>query len=90
MITSFKLVIIRIVTLFCDPNLNSLFNQFNISSQTHDFEDPGNIVNCKYYNLEEVQTMKIPNKKSSLSLFHINTCFFNHKFLGSRIYNQNN
>ena len=62
MITSLKVVIIRIITLFCDPNLNSLFNQFNISSHTHDFEDPGNVVKCKYYNLEEVQTMKITNK----------------------------
>ena len=50
------------------PNLNSLFNQFNKSSQTHDFEDPGNVVKCKHYNLEEVQTMKI------FSVLHINTC----------------
>ena len=55
-------------------NLNSLFNQFNNSFQFHDFKDPGNVVKCKYYNLEEVQTMKIPNKKSYFSLFHINTC----------------
>ena len=55
-------------------NLNPLFNQFNNSSQIHDFKDPENVVNCKYYNLEEVQTMKIPNKKRSLSLFHINSC----------------
>ena len=53
------------------PNLNSLFNQFNNSSQFHDFKDPENVVKCKYYNLEEVQTMKIPNKKSSLSLFQL-------------------
>ena len=48
------------------PNLNKLFNQFNNSSQTNDFEDPENVVKYKYYNLEEVQTMKIPNKKFSL------------------------
>ena len=62
------------------PNLNSLFNQFNNSSQFHDFKDPENVVKCKYYNLEEVQTMKIPNKKSSPSLFHINTCSFSKSF----------
>ena len=62
------------------PNLNSLFNQFNNSSQIHDFKDPENVVKCKYYNLEEVQTMKIPNKKSSLSLFHINTCSLSKNF----------
>ena len=46
------------------PNLKSLFNQFNNSSQIHDFKDPEIVVNCKYYNLEEVQTMKILNKKT--------------------------
>ena len=60
--------------------MNSLFNQFNNSSQFHDFKDPENVVKCKYYNLEEVQTMKIPNKKSSLSLFHINTCSLSKNF----------
>ena len=43
------------------PNLSSLFNQYNNSSQIYDFRDPENVVKCKYYNLEEVQTMKIPN-----------------------------
>ena len=31
-----------------------------------------NVVKCKYYNLEEIQTIKILNKKSPHSLFHIN------------------
>ena len=62
------------------PNLNSLFNQFKNSSQIYDFKDPENVVNCKYYNLEEVQTMKITNKKNCLSLFHINACFLCKKF----------
>ena len=38
-------------------NLKSLFNQFNNSSQIHDFKDPENVVSCKYYNLEDVQTI---------------------------------
>ena len=54
------------------PNLNTFLNQFNNLSQTSDFKDPENVVKCKYYNLEEVQTMKIPNKKSS-SLYFILT-----------------
>ena len=29
---------------------------------------------------EEIQTMKIPNKKSSLSLYHINTCSLTKNF----------
>ena len=62
------------------PNLNSLFNQFNNSAQIQDFKDPENDFKCKYYNPEEVQTMEIPNKKSSLSLFHINTCSLSKNF----------
>ena len=62
------------------PNLNSVFSQINISYQTHDFKDPKNVVKCKYYNLEEIQTMKIPNKKICLSLFHINTCSLSKNF----------
>ena len=60
--------------------MNSLFNQFNNSSQTHDFKYPENVVKFKYYNLEKLQTMKISNKKSALSLFHINTCPLNKHF----------
>ena len=55
------------------PSLSSLFNQFNTIPQTNDHKDPENVVKCKYYDLEEVQSMKIPNKNSCLSLFHINT-----------------
>ena len=55
------------------PNLNSLFNQFDNPSQTHDFKDLEDVVKCKYCNLEELPTMKTPNKKCTLSLFHINT-----------------
>ena len=62
------------------PNLNSLFNQLNNSSQIHDFKYHENVVNCKYYNLEEVQTMKIPNKKNGLFLFHMNACFLSKNF----------
>ena len=61
------------------PNLNSSFNQFNNSSQTYDFKDPKNVVKSKYYNLEEVQAIKIPNTESSLSLFHI-TVYEVHRF----------
>ena len=61
-------------------NLNTLFNQFNTSSQTYGFKDLKNVIKCKYYNIEEVQTMKIPNKKNYLSLFHINTCSLTKSF----------
>ena len=58
-------------------NLTTQFNQFQI----HDyFKNPENVVNYKYYNLENTQTMKIPNKKSSLSLFHIKACSLSKNF----------
>ena len=53
------------------PRLNSLLKQFNNSSQSHDFKDPENVVKLIYHNLEELQTMKISDKESALSLFHI-------------------
>lgn len=34
------------------PNLNSSINQFDNSSQFHDFKDSENVVKCKNYNLE--------------------------------------
>ena len=45
------------------PSLSSLFNQFNIIPQTHDHKDSKILVTCKYFQLEEVQPMKIINKK---------------------------
>ena len=62
------------------PSLSSLFNQFNNIPQTYDHKDPGNVVRCKCYDLEEVQSMKISDKNSCLSLFHIHTCSLNKNF----------
>ena len=56
------------------PSRSSLLNQVNIIPQTHDHKDPENVARSKYYDLEEVQSIKIPIKNSCLSLFHINTC----------------
>ena len=62
------------------PSLSSLFNQFNNIPQIHDHKDPENVVRCKYFDLQEIQSMKIPYKNSCLSLFHINTCSLNKAF----------
>ena len=62
------------------PSLSSLFNQFNNIPKAHDHKEPENVVRCKYYDLEKVQLMKIPNKNSCLSLFHINNCSLNKNF----------
>ena len=58
-------------------SLSSLFNQFDNIPQTHDHRDTENVVRCKYFDVEEVQSTKIPNKNSFISLFHTNTCSLN-------------
>ena len=50
------------------------FNQFNNITENHTNNDPNNVVECRYYDTEEIQTLNIPNKNKSLSMFHINTC----------------
>ena len=57
-------------------NLSQLFNQFN--TESHTIKDPDNAVKCRY--IEEIQTLKIPNKSKSLSMFHINTCSLSKNF----------
>ena len=36
----------------------------------------------RYYDIEEIQTLKILNKSKSLSVFHINTCSLSKNFEG--------
>ena len=62
------------------PSLSSLFKQFNNIPKTHVHKDLENVVRCKYYDSEEVQSMKVPNKNCCPSLFHINTCSLNKSF----------
>ena len=61
-------------------NLSQLFNQFNNTSENHTNKDPVNAVKCRYYDIEEIQTLKIRNKSKSLSMFHINTCSLSKNF----------
>ena len=56
-----------------------LYNQFNNTSPEKD-NDPVNVVNSKYYDIDQIQTLKFPNKHKSLSLFHINACSLNKNF----------
>ena len=62
------------------PSLTSLFNQFNNIPQIHDHKDPESVVRCKYYDLEEVQSMNIRNRNNCLSLFYFDTCSLNKNF----------
>ena len=54
-------------------DLSLLFNQFHNSSPEQK-DDPENIVNSNYYDIDQLQTLKFPEKNKSLSLFHINAC----------------
>ena len=56
-----------------------LYNQFNNTSPEKN-NDPENVVNSKYYNIDQIQTLKFPNKQKSLALFHINACSLNKNF----------
>ena len=61
-------------------NSKLLVNQFNNSASPEDTTDPENVVHSKYYDTDELQTMKIPNKDKSLALFHKNACSLNKNF----------
>ena len=54
-------------------NLTNLFNEFNnLSSDQNNNSE--NIINSKYYDIDEIQTLIRLNSKHTLSLFHINSC----------------
>ena len=55
-------------------------NQFNNNASPEDNTDPENVVQFKYYDIDELQTMKTPNKDKSRALFHINGCSLNKNF----------
>ena len=61
------------------PALALLFNQFDnaIPENRSDLE---NVIQSKYYDINELQNIKIPNKENSLSLFHINSFSLNKIF----------
>ena len=60
-------------------NLALLCNQFNNTSPGKN-NDPENVVNSKYYDIDQIQTLKFPSKHKSLALFHVNACSLNKKF----------
>ena len=61
-------------------NLSQLLNQFNNITKNHTNRNPDNVVKCRYYDIEEIQALNIPNKSKSLSMFHINTCSLSKNF----------
>ena len=59
-------------------SLSDLFNEFNNSSDQNKNQE--NASNCKYYDLNEIRPLNKLNNKSSLSLFHSNTCSLSKHF----------
>ena len=60
-------------------DLALLHNQFNNTSPENN-RDPGNFVNSKFYDLDQILTLKFPDKHKSLVLFHINAYSLNKNF----------
>ena len=50
-------------------NLKLLANQFNNNASSEDNTDPENVVQSKCYYIDDLQTMKIPNKDKSLVVY---------------------
>ena len=61
------------------PVLALLFNQFNNAIPENN-NDPENVIQSKYYDIDKLQHLKISNKEKSLSLFHINSWSLNKNF----------
>ena len=59
-------------SLLLKPPADLLFNQFN-NVILENCSDPENVIKSKYYDIDELQQLKIPNMEKPLSLFHINS-----------------
>ena len=60
-------------------NLELLVNQFN-NATPENSNDTEKISSSKYYDIQEMHNIEIPQKNKSLSLFHINACSLNKNF----------
>ena len=56
-----------------------LFNQFN-NAIAENKSYPANVIQRKYYDIDELQQMKIPNKEKFLPFFYINSWSLNKNF----------
>ena len=68
-------------SLFLKPtrNLELLASQFS-NATPKNYNDPENISSSKYYDIDKMHNIEIPNKNKSLSLFHINLNSLNKNF----------
>ena len=56
-----------------------LFNQFNNSSPEQQI-NPENVVNSRYFDIDQIQLFKFRQKEKSLSFFYTNSCSLNKSF----------
>ena len=61
------------------PNLELLVSQFKNATPENN-NDSEEISSSKYYVIDEMHNLKIPQKNKSLSLFHINSRSLNKNF----------
>ena len=63
------------------PKRTNLVNQFNINTIIDNNKNvDDNFINFKYFDIDEVQKLKITNKEKCLSLFHINASSLSKNF----------
>ena len=55
--------------------LNGLSNETNLHDDDDYDDDEDKLNSCKYYHLEQKQSLEIPTNSSKM--FHINACFLN-------------
>ena len=63
------------------PKVTNLVNQFNnntIIDGNNNAAD--NFIHSKYFDIDEIQKLKILNKEKCLSLFHVNACSLSKNF----------
>ena len=63
------------------PDLTPLFDQFNNSFPEQQI-DPENVVNSRYFDIDQIQSLKFTQNEKSLFFFHINACSLNKNFDG--------
>ena len=69
----------NLLSLKPPSDLALLYNQFSIISPEKS-NDPENVLNSKYYDMDQIQTLKFPDKHKRLALFYINACTLSKNF----------
>ena len=68
------------------PTSELLVNWFNNATSENSNNHPESISSSKYYDIDKMYNIKVPNKNKYLSLFHINECSFNKKLMTFNIF----